>query len=533
MVNPEQQSSWWRWSAVVVLLIAAALRFYGLTWGLPSDVHGYSYHPDEFLTVGSAFNVFTNLDLNPHFYNYPSLYIYLCAVAQAVCAVLGFVNEFGLYLGCRIVCALMGIGAVAVCMLGCRRIYGELAGIAAGAFLAVAALHAQHSHFATVDVPSTLFVAGCLIASLEAYRTDKMKWVIVSAVMGGLAGGTKYNAGLVCLSAAVAPLFLNHYSTSKRLQKSALAIVCAIGAFVLSTPGCLLYTNEFLHGLSYELSHSSVGHGLVFVDTGNAALYALYNLNWAVGTPLLILAAAAVVFSITGKHKDSLILLAFAIPYFLLMTHSQVRFVRYGMPLLPCLAIFCAAACSHIQHLSQGIKKTWASVGGFVLLLTVTYCTGVVALFGGVDTRDSARDYIISNAAKLDCVGFLDLPWFYSPPLGKMIGYGTIRTRQQALSDAEYKIKLLSKISADDKLPEWVVVSDYEIDDAVRLRGKQDLDPDAVEERDRLLRAYAIVERKYLKVKSYQKRVLFVGSSRLPHDMRYVAPRLDIYRLRR
>jgi 4-amino-4-deoxy-L-arabinose transferase-like glycosyltransferase len=524
----------WRWSAVAVVLIAAVLRFYALTWGLPNAIHAYSYHPDEFLPVGSAFNILSQGDLNPHFYNYPSLYIYICALAQGFASVMGFANDFGIYVACRIVTAVMGVLAVAVCLYGCGKLYGRKAGIAAGLFLAVLAVHAQHSHFATVDVPSTLFVAGCLIAAIFSFKTGSIKWLILSGILAGLAGGTKYNAGLVCLSAAAAPwLCASESSIVKRLGKSALVFLCAGIAFVISTPGCLLYTSEFLNGLTYELKHSAHGHGLVFAGTGPGVLFALHNLAWGMGLPLLIVGIISIIYATITKRKESIILLAFLIPYMILMSTSQVRFVRYAIPALPCFAIFTALAFAASQNISISYKRVLVILSGLIVAGSLIYCIAIVTLFAPPDTRDSSRDYIVANASKADSIGFIDLPWFYSPPLGKMLGYGTTDTRRKAISESTYPITILSEMYPNDLLPNWVVISDYEIDDALRLCGTAGLYPEDSTERDKILSVYDVVNQKYAEEKTFNRQVLWFDSSRLPHDMHYTAPRITLYRLKK
>ena len=348
-LRAETKNTVWRWSAVVLIAAAAALRAYALTWGLPNQTHGYSYHPDEFLTVGAAFNVFSNATLDTHFYNYPTLYPYLCSFIQGISAATGMATEFGLYLACRIMTLLMSVGAVAVCMFSIAKLYGRKAGLICGAFLAFAAVHVQHSHFATVDVPSTLFVAACIVSALAFLKSCKIKWIIWAGVFAGFAAGTKYNAGLVVFAALITP-FLYEQKTPviKRIGQAATAGISTIVAFVISTPACLLYSDEFMHGIDYELKHSAEGHGLVFAGTGPGILYAFHNLSWAIGIPMLILFIAAVVYTLVAKRRDVLVPLAFLVPYFMLMLMSQVRFVRYGIPLLPCIAIICGIAASSV-----------------------------------------------------------------------------------------------------------------------------------------------------------------------------------------
>jgi len=59
-----------------IMLIAVALRLWGIGFGLP-----YLYHPDEPGYVAIAQHIVKTGDLNPHFFNYPSLFFYFNALA--------------------------------------------------------------------------------------------------------------------------------------------------------------------------------------------------------------------------------------------------------------------------------------------------------------------------------------------------------------------------------------------------------------------------------------------------------------------
>ena len=77
-----------------VLLLALALRVWGLTWGLPSATHYFSYHPDESVmleTSSVTMNVFAGR-LLPHYYHYPSLQFYLVCFANTLAALGGGVD---------------------------------------------------------------------------------------------------------------------------------------------------------------------------------------------------------------------------------------------------------------------------------------------------------------------------------------------------------------------------------------------------------------------------------------------------------
>src|SRR5437773_9188179 len=64
-----------------MLLIACGLglRLWGLRFGLPHDFA----RPDEEKLIGAALGVFQG-DLNPHFFLYPTLFIYVMAAVFAV-----------------------------------------------------------------------------------------------------------------------------------------------------------------------------------------------------------------------------------------------------------------------------------------------------------------------------------------------------------------------------------------------------------------------------------------------------------------
>ena len=77
-----------------ILALALALRLWGITWGLPSATHYFSYHPDESVMLEystQTLNVFTG-HLLPHFYNYGSLQLYLVCFASTLAALFGAVD---------------------------------------------------------------------------------------------------------------------------------------------------------------------------------------------------------------------------------------------------------------------------------------------------------------------------------------------------------------------------------------------------------------------------------------------------------
>ena len=163
-----------RFRLALTLLFAGAMavRVFGLTWD-----QGHSFHPDERRIVEAVQHLsFSPLQLDPKFYAYGSLPFY---VTRAACSLLGnasawFLSWDGILLTGRVLSAAWGsLGCVLLALLG-RRLFGERAGLLAGALLAGAVFHVQNSHFATNDVPLTTLVLATFL--LLARALDRGHW---------------------------------------------------------------------------------------------------------------------------------------------------------------------------------------------------------------------------------------------------------------------------------------------------------------------------------------------------------------------
>ncbi len=527
------------WLVVPISLVAGAglLRFYGLTWSLPNEVHSYTYHPDEFLVIGASLGrVLAKRTIDPGFYNYPSLYIYLSAAAIAAAFAYGAAGSLAAaYSAARAVAAASGTIAVAVTYWAASAGFGRAAGALAALVLCIAPIHAQHSHFATVDVTSTLFVAGCLGFANLVLREGRRKDYLLAGVMAGLAAGTKYNAGLV-LAAVVAAHFLRGGGL-RTVRSSHLwaAVMCAGAAFLLTTPGVLVNTRGFFYGFTYELRHAAQGHGLVFVDAGNGFLYTIVSSLWYGLGPLTLVAVPAVLYGLWRRDKRVLAILAFFIPYYVLISISQVRFARYALPLFPAIAILSGWFVSELWRVSslRLSKALLATSFGLLVGWTLVVTLAWTRLFGAPDPRDGALNWIRRSIPKGACVGVIDVPWYYSPPLSKDLGFGTLEMRSQAMLNTPYN--LVSIPVYEERECQWTVVSDYETRDPIRLKRCRTV-PEELRRKVSRVNAQLETLRNY-----YVERASFGGLSvfaRLgfpdpPHDMRYVRPLIKIYERKR
>lgn len=521
------------------LAAASALRLVGITWSLPNQTHRFTYHPDEFFQVASALSLITPpISLNPHFYNYGTLYIYLAAAASLVASSWAAVTGptavlHAAYLAARLVSVFLGAATVLAVFAAGRR-YGGAAVAALAAFmLAVAPLHLMHSHFATVDATATFFAALALLYGFRLAAGGRAAECLVGGLIAGLAAGAKYSAGLMLLPVLAGAVLGGRPETSARARRTVLSALGAIIGFLIGTPGAVLWSNEFARGFLFELRHSHAGHGFVFAGTGSGWLFHITSTLWyGLGPPLLALTAFGFVLACVRRTKASWVLLAAFVPYYAMSAVSEVRFARYLLPVFPVLAIFAADAVAwtfgKLRNRSPAAARCWGMVCLIGVLGTLLYSIALVRLFVARDPRDAALAWMETAIPRGASIAFPTLPWFYSPPvvpettapmpaerLGALNTLGN-RWRLLAIPEADFDISLF------DSKPGYVVMSDFEVQDRLRVK-----DPQTLAFMRRLGSEYRLARTFANDVRLGG--LVFCRSDRLPHDMRYASPTIFVW----
>jgi hypothetical protein len=326
-----------------------ALRAWSASYGLPD-----LYHPDEPRIVERAVR-FHQGDLNPRFFNWPSLYMYVVAGAYGLvfgAAADGVVGAFArdpapFYLVGRLLTAVFGTATLAVLYVTGRIAYGRTVAILAASLLAVDLLHVRDSHWVTTDVPLTFLVALATLHALRYWRHGRPADAAGAGLVAGLATSMKYPGGLAFLGLLVAhaarwpgrPVW-RRVAGRDTVVAAGLATV----GFALGTPFALLTPVAFVQGVVDELRQV---HTVQFGNEADAPGYLFhlaYSLPEAMGWPVYFLALAGLVWAVAARRAREVILLAFAVPYLLLIVTWSSRFERYVIPLLPCLTLLAAVA---------------------------------------------------------------------------------------------------------------------------------------------------------------------------------------------
>ena len=551
---------------VCVLLLALALRVWGITWGLPTATHYFSYHVDETVVLEFAsvtMNVFAG-HLLPHFYNYGSLQLYLVCFANTGAALFGGVEivprAFAgwypqwakMYLVGRCLTVGMGVGTVWATYAVGARLWGRRAGFAAALLLAVTPLHVQHSHFLTVDVPATLWVMLSLLWSVRLATNDPkpLRAALLAGIFAGLAAATKYNMALVLLpllagciarsrgAACRAPAPLSSARTAS-VQGGACAgvgLLSGVLAFFVGCPGAVLESRIFLRDVRFEAIHVQNVNDPTFRNTGDGFVYHItHSLDAGMGLPLLILALVSAGYALYRRQRGDTLLAAFALPYYVLISLAAVRYARYTIPLLPILALWTGRMLADGSRLKGGPASLAAATGVIVFLATLVSSITLVTVMAGTDTRDQALRWLNTNAASPQRIGFPVQPWFGTAPVSP---YFTLPGAGDWQDFTPPGIKQRIVYSGTDwdlsalqaQKPDVVVLSEYDYDDPLRLH-----DPAAAAYLIALNRDYTLAAgfAPPLDALNTSKGQFHLPSRDLPHDMTYPSPDIVIYTKRK
>jgi hypothetical protein len=294
-----------------VLAGAAVVRVVGIQYGLP---FGNLLNPDEQSIVPRAWKLVHGGGGDPHWFDYPTLLMYVNAPFQAWQAEPS-------YLTARIVGVVLALAAIAAAWWLGRRAYGTpSAGIVAAAVVAVCTIHVAYSHAAVTDVPLTLGVAVAL-ALLVAGRLE------LAGIAVGLATGFKYPGVFLLV-----PLIVAAWKQWRRLAVSgALAVV----AFLASSPFIVVHGRQAWHE-AFTVQRLARDGWLGF-EHDHVAPIAFVGRLWEGLGPALVLCGIGLVVALVRRSRADLILVSFVVVYFADLLTLSAHFDRYVLPLVPAL----------------------------------------------------------------------------------------------------------------------------------------------------------------------------------------------------
>lgn len=472
---------------ILLFFVSISFNITGLTWALPSQTRGQfypqnlawyevpknegrlyqispyePYHPDESFLLDALSNMDpANLDFNPHFFNYPTLSIYMTGAILKIGELFGYLNivnskEFyithpeqmaRIYLLGRLLAALMSALTVVFIYLTAKLLFNWQTGLFSAFTLASMPLWVRNSHFMLVNVPSAMWMSAAALLAVIALKRASLPSLLLSAFLSGLAASTKYPSGLILLL----PLFVWwHKSCTRKGRNVADSItrdawrlgLTLIGvsmvAFIGGTPYLLISPDEFLQGLLFE-----GGTKLGLPSLTN--LLSLLTVSSGTVLCLLIIIGLSMAIAKWRMWPYQFVLL-WVIASMVQRLISSADLARYFVPALPALAICAGIAINTIRQYITELKiRNSASVGwivGLLLLMpTMAYSVDILKVMQNDDIRTEAASWLTQHVDTDQVVGIYD-----------KITYDLL-----PINAEKYELLIMNELEAEDSLPPVVI----------------------------------------------------------------------------
>jgi hypothetical protein len=401
--------------AILVLCLALGLRLWGLAYDLPNI-----FHPDEPWPLNIAYGMLTTGDMNPHFFDWGSLVIYVNFIIQWIASWLtggassavipvifrgmgiAFTEVPNLVLASRLVSVMFGVATVGLVMAtGKKTREGIETGLLAGLLMALVFTGVTLSKVITADVYATFFVTLVLLSSLSILKSGRTSAYILAGIGLGLAVASKYNTALAVLT-ILAAHFLRHGLKGFKDYRLYLCAVLAAVAFFISMPYAVLSFKEFYTGFTSTGLHYASGHAGM---EGNTLQYYL-GYMWQTGGILYILAFLEVLRGLVTRNKALITVAVFPLVYFIFISSFFVRNDRTFLPITPFAFVLAASFLIFLWQKAAEMRSKSLQVAGKVLvsgvllvslLLPSLYTVKESARWATATSREDARVWIEQN----------------------------------------------------------------------------------------------------------------------------------------
>ena len=396
------------WALGLILLAAFLLRLIGLRFGFPLLTH-----PDETYILDPVLRMSANATLDPGQYNRPDLItIYINLAVLNLVSLLSYGKSLAaafnqhiltFYFLARLVTAVMGTALPLVGYWLGKEAKGSFA-IPAAALLAFFPAFVAYSHYATPDVPITLFTLLVIFFAARFLNTRQPVWLALAVVMAAVNTAEKY-PGLLSLGIVYVAVIWQVIQPSGRSTRQAISVILRqlllwtgvyVWALYLVAP--VLFA-QFGTVITAALAENQSSH------LGADGLGWLGNMQYYLGAffgqagPLVVLFAAIGAYRLFKEREGVLLLGLYGAGYWIALSVLTLHWERWALPMETAPLILASAGFSYVLARIRGV---WLHRGAAAVGLAVVFSLFMPALansitFSYTDTRVAALDYCGQN----------------------------------------------------------------------------------------------------------------------------------------
>ncbi len=449
---------------VVVLLIAALLRFNGLHWD-----EGRHLHPDErFLSTvtndlhwpenfGDYFDPQLST-LSPYSLPNMGLYVYGTLpvyIVKWIAIHLDKNNYDNITIVGRVLSGLFDIGSIFVLFLIAKKLYGKKVALLAAALLSFSVLNIQLSHFYTVDTFANLFILATIYFLLRAQESGRWLDYALTGLMFGLGLASKLSVFTLAVPIVVAA-GLDLYrrvrdgdvraAVEHTLLRTLTIFIVAVVTFRILQPIAFSgpsFWNWSLNPTWVEdiTEQQKITRGdtdLPWVQqwTGRSIAFPMINMIlWGMGLPLGLVSFAGLLFAayelLRHGKLEHILPLTYVGVTFIYHAITFIKFMRYFLPIYPFFILMAAylitklwerfaqpvvdpveeatpepevdsSANSFTERIRRSIPNRGLIVGlsAFVVVGTLVYALAFTSIYNRPNTRIAASRWMQQNMPK-------------------------------------------------------------------------------------------------------------------------------------
>jgi len=425
---------------ILILLIATCIRLLNINWGLPNNIHIYPYNYDEKTYLGELNNLnLEDLDFNPDDYWKVHFPVYFTGFSLALGKLLCFYEigdkqyykenpiQFSLVIKWLRLC--WGLFPMLLLIIVSFYIGKELVddklGLLFSAITAILPTLLVNSNYAVENILIVLQLSLSFYFSIKYLKTDKLKFILLSAFFVGFASATKQTGilGYIFILVVMYQKW-NREKEISHLLKTLFFTVFVTGiSFSIFSP----YYSIFI--LKRIFAPSSIApdiYGSTNIPTDILRIeftYIIWNFMRIIKVNFIQLAGFLFIFIPFGiyyriKNKNFTALFFYLITFYLI-----ALFVRYASdsrltPLAYFIALLGTVGLYDVYL--KAIKKFRNLALVLVLSSQVLYVGIIIYYFNTLDNREIASNWIEENILKNNTgvkIGLHEEPWAYAPDI--------------------------------------------------------------------------------------------------------------------
>lgn len=375
------------------LLLLSFIIVFSIQSKMINNTLPYSVNVDEDRFVAVPFSIMQTGDFNPHFFNYPTLPIYLTTIGTTIgffksasaletknlkdlsTDIYPYFKHPSIIKYPKLLFILLSSSIFIFLILIIKTLYPqENYHYILIPILFVSSVYMEQSwSYLNVNIVGAFFIISTLLYLLMNKEKDTfLTTTIFPGILVGTAIASKYNFFLLLVPVI---LTIYMYSSHNKLFKVLMVLPVSIITFVVLVPYSLLDFSKFVSDVAFELWHYKEGHAGHNGPPGlDQFLYYINSIIEQFTYPLVLLGIIGIVKVVKSKPKEFLLLISFPTLMLIFMSAQKVNFLRNIISVYAIYAIFISIGLYLIIVFIKNItEKRVRIISSLILILTLVY----------------------------------------------------------------------------------------------------------------------------------------------------------------